>query len=137
KEAQAQGKTAQEATEISLKAVQNLNKTRAKDPRFITAKHLISRIGNLFTLGFLAFFFNQWMTITARDWISTTGGMILQKAVFGLLIAPAVLVVFRGVVKDPGPNWATLEQRLLLISFFAVFFSCAGSVARILLTQSS
>ncbi|MCK9360801.1 hypothetical protein M0Q28_01050 [Patescibacteria group bacterium] len=137
KDAKAQGKTDQEATEISLKAVKDLEKTRSQDQRFITAKHLLSRIGALFTLGFLGYFFTTWMSATALDWVDTQGGMIHRQIIYGLLIATSVLVVIRGFIKDPGPNWATLEQRLILISFFAVLLSCFGSVARILLTPSS
>ncbi|KAA0205714.1 hypothetical protein EDM68_04890 [Candidatus Uhrbacteria bacterium] len=151
KQAQARGaapeQTMQELKKTAMDEMKRQDKVADKHPAVI----VLTALQGLLGLGFLAFFFHEWMFFVALDLMATDLGRFWYNVQMGLLAFTGGYILFRlvaslsglntvtigpespegnwlSVVADRRSAWAGLQRALLVLSFLTVFAS-VGSVA--------
>ncbi|MCR4256794.1 MAG: hypothetical protein NUW08_03760, partial [Candidatus Uhrbacteria bacterium] len=161
------GRTKEEGERImqELKTAMKAERARQKS---IAERHplvlLLSGIQTLLVLGFLGFFFHEWMWYVARDLMETDVGRLWYSAQLGFLAFTGGFVLFRlvaslsslntttvgptspgvgarhavpllHVVADRRSAWHKLQKILLFLCFATVFSSIGFAVSRIVITS--
>ncbi|MEI7512413.1 MAG: hypothetical protein WCK01_03065 [Candidatus Uhrbacteria bacterium] len=135
KQATEEGKTPEQITE----ELKNSLTAKASALENYLFNKILSRISPLFVLGFLAFFFYNWMhtvssalpatfIVLVYGFLAGVGTMICLRSL-AMIFAPITDPIWIDVVADPDSTWGTLEKRLLIGAFAIVFISTVASVA--------
>lgn len=160
KRMQAEGKhsdeTMQELKKTALAEMKRQDSIAYRHP----AVMVLSAAQSLLLLGFIGFFFHEWMWYVARDVMETDIGRLWYNAQLGFLVFTGGFVVFRlvaslsslntttigptapegnwlHVVADRRSAWTKLQNILLFLCFATAFSSIGYAVVRILIASSS
>jgi hypothetical protein len=161
KRVQAEGKHSeemmQELKKTALAEMKRQNEIAYRHP----AVMILSAVQSLILLGFIGFFFHEWMWYVARDVMETDVGRLWYNAQLGVLAFTGGFVLFRlvaslsslntttvgpaaspegnwlHVVADRRSAWHKLQNILLFLCFATVFSSLGYAVMRILIASSS
>jgi hypothetical protein len=160
KRVQAEGKHSeemmQELKKTALAEMKRQNEIAYRHP----AVMILSAVQSLLLLGFIGFFFHEWMWYVARDVMETDIGRLWYNAQLGFLVFTGGFVLFRlvaslsslntttvgptspegnwlHVVADRRSAWNKLQNVLLFLCFATAFSSIGYAVVRILIASSS
>jgi hypothetical protein len=160
KRVQAEGKHSeemmQELKKTALEEMRRQNEIAYRHP----AVMILSAVQSLIVLGFIGFFFHEWMWAVARDVMETDVGRLWYNAQMGVLAFTGGFVVFRlvaslsslntttvgptspegnwlHVVADRRSAWNKLQNVLLFLCFATALSSIGYAVVRIIIASSS